>query len=46
MFYAIVPLYQEIVVEALPSQNCHMNMGLILNGFGATGAVNVKMFSG
>jgi hypothetical protein len=29
-----------------PSQNCHLNMGLILNGFGALGTGNVKKISG
>jgi hypothetical protein len=33
MLYDMVPLFQEIVLEAIPYQNCHMNMRSILNGF-------------
>jgi hypothetical protein len=29
-------ILQDLIPEAIPSQKCHMNMGLIWNGYGAT----------
>jgi hypothetical protein len=28
-------ILQELIPEVIPSQKCHMNMGLILIGYGA-----------
>jgi hypothetical protein len=29
-------ILQDLIPEAIPSQKCHMNIGPILNGYGAT----------
>jgi hypothetical protein len=33
----IMSILQDLIPEAIPSQKRHMNTGLILNGYGATG---------
>jgi hypothetical protein len=29
------PVLQDLIPEGIPSQECHVNMGPILNGYGA-----------
>jgi hypothetical protein len=32
----VMSIPQELIPEIIPSQKCHMNMGLILNSYGST----------
>jgi hypothetical protein len=34
-------ILEDLIPEVIPSQKCHVNMGLILNGYGGVGIWNV-----
>jgi hypothetical protein len=35
-------MFRDIITEDIRSQKCHMNIGLILNGYGATDIWNSR----
>jgi hypothetical protein len=37
-----VSILQDLIAEVIPGQKCHMNIGQILNGYGATDISNSR----